>query len=143
MNNFIHTELMKRPTVAASGLLKFMGIINFKKISDIVDTKIHSDKAQASLPLEGMIKATFLSSFFELSDKALERELQIRADFGIFCGMYLNEDFPDHKTLRKFRNEIVAKGLLEDVFNEFNAQLDALNLEVDNGRIVILDATAI
>lgn len=141
MDNIIHKLLMERPAVAGSDLLKFKDLIDFKTISEMVESKLRLKQLQSGFPVEGMIKATFLSNFFYISDRDLERKLQNQADFGIFCGMYHNEDFPGHMTLCKFRNDLVDIGLLENVFNEINAQLEAGCLDVKNETIVVLDAT--
>ena len=57
--------------------------------------------------------------------------------------MYQNEDFPDHSTLCNFRNELVDADMLEVMFDEINTQLEAQNLKIQKGKIVIVDATLV
>ncbi len=143
MDMMIHSALMSRSAMVDSEIMKFLKIINFKKIADQVEPKIRSRKGRAGFPVESMIKATFLGNYYDLSDRNLAAQLQKQLDFGVFCGMYHDEDFPDYSTLCDFRNTLVRSGLLEEVLDEFNSQFEAQGLKVEKGSIAIVDATVI
>lgn len=143
MDMMLHSQLMARPAIADSEILKFLEIINFKKISNKVEPKIRSKKGRAGFPVESMLKATFLGNYHDLSDRALAKQLQKQLDFGVFCGMYNDGDFPDYLTLCDFRNALVNAGLLEEILDDINSQLEAQDLKIQKGSIVIVDATVI
>ena len=73
----------------------------------------------------------------------MEDELQDRVTFRVFCGMYQDENFPDHSTLCNFRNDLVDADMLKVMFDEINAQLEVQNLKIYKGEIVILDSTLV
>ena len=81
MDIIIHSQMMERPSVSGSELFKFLEIIDFKKLSDMVEPKLRSRQGRAGFSVESMIKATFLANSHHLSDRDMERELQNRLDF--------------------------------------------------------------
>ena len=84
-----------------------------------------------------------MGNYCDLSDLELEAELQERVSFRVFCDIYDLSDFPDHSTMRNFRNDLVKANMLETVFDEKTAKLEAQDLKIKGGRIVILDSTVI
>ena len=72
-----------------------------------------------------MLKARFLGNYFDLSDRESEVELQERLSFRVICDMYDSSNFPNHSTLCKFRNDLVKANMLEAVFDEITAFLEA------------------
>lgn len=88
-----------------------------------------------------MFKALLLQSLYGLSDAELEDALIDRLSFRRFIGLGLEEQVPDHTTLCRFRNRMVAAGVLEKLFAELDKQLDAAGLILRRGTM--LDATII
>lgn len=88
-----------------------------------------------------MFKALLLQSLYGLSDADLEAALADRLSFRRFVGLGLAEDVPDHTTLCRFRNLLVAAGLMEKLFGELDRQLDQAGLILRRGTM--LDATVI
>ena len=64
-----------------------------------------------------------------------------RLSFRRFAGFGLDDDTPDHTTLCRFRNDLVAAGLTEKLFAEINRQLDRLGLVMKRGTLI--DATLV
>ena len=90
----MHTQYVSCPTIAISKVLKFLDIIDFKKISDLVTPKIRSKSGRAGFAVDSMIKATFLGNYYGLSDRAVEDELQIVSRFEYFAEYIKTRTFP-------------------------------------------------
>lgn len=88
-----------------------------------------------------MLKAALLQQWYELSDAELEEALNDRVSFRRFCGLSLEAAAPDHTTLCRFRNRLVAAGLAERLFAEFDRQLESAGLVLKRGTMV--DATLV
>jgi IS5 family transposase len=88
-----------------------------------------------------MFKALLLQAWYGLSDAELEDALGDRLSFRRFVGLSLEDDVPDHTTLCRFRNALGAAGLLEQLFAEFDRQLNEAGFILKRGTM--LDATLI
>jgi IS5 family transposase len=88
-----------------------------------------------------MFKVLLLQSLYGLSDAETEEALVDRLSFRRFAGLALTDAVPDHSTLCRFRNLLVAEGLLEKLFAELDRQLDKAGLILRRGTM--LDATVI
>jgi IS5 family transposase len=88
-----------------------------------------------------MFKALLLQSLYGLSDAELEEALCDRLSFRRFVGLGLEDETPDHTTLCRFRNGLVAAGLLEKLFAELDRQLEQAGVILKRGTM--LDATLI
>jgi transposase, IS5 family len=86
-------------------------------------------------------KAVLLASLYGLSERELEDALDDRLSFRRFVGLSLEEKVPDHSVLNRFRNELIAQGLLERLFAELDRQLEAAGVILKRGTM--LDATVI
>src|SRR6516165_1943519 len=75
-------------------------------------------------PVLVLFKALLLQSLYGLSDRELEEALDDRLSFRRFVGLSLEEAVPDHTVLSRFRNRLVAEGLLEKLFAELDQQLE-------------------
>jgi IS5 family transposase len=88
-----------------------------------------------------MLKAILLQQWYELSDAELEEALNDRVSFRRFCGLSLQEAAPDYTTLCRFRNRLIAAGLADRLFAEFDRQLENAGLVLKRGTMV--DATLV
>lgn len=88
-----------------------------------------------------MFKALLLASLYGLSDAELEEALCDRLSFRRFLGLSLEDAIPDHTTLCRFRNALVAEGLMEALFAELDRQLEKAGVILKRGAM--LDATLI
>lgn len=91
-------------------------------------------------PLE-LFKGLLLQSLYGLSDADLEYALQDRLSFRRFVGVSLEDSVPDHTTYCRFRNLLVAQGLLQKLFGELDRQLELAGVVLKRGTM--LDATVI
>ena len=88
-----------------------------------------------------LFKALLLQSLYGLSDRELEEALGDRLSFRRFVGLGLEEAVPDHTVLNRFRNLLIAEGLLEKLFAELDRQLEKAGVILKRGTM--LDATLI
>ena len=88
-----------------------------------------------------LFKALVLQAWYGLSDAELEYRLGDSLAFGRFVGLSLEDEVPDHTTLCRFRNRLIAGRLLEKLFAELDGQLEAAGVVLKSGTL--LDATLI
>lgn len=100
-----------------------------------------SSPGRPGYPVLVLFKALLLQSLYGLSDRELEEALDDRLSFRRFVGLSLEEKVPDHTVLNRFRNRLMAEGLLEKLFAELDRQLEKAGLVLKRGTM--LDATLI
>lgn len=88
-----------------------------------------------------LFKALLLQAWYGLSDADLEYRLGDSLAFTRFVGLSLEDEVPDHTTLCRFRNRLIAERLLERLFSELDRQLEAAGVVLKAGTL--LDATLI
>lgn len=92
-------------------------------------------------PAGMLLKAVLLQSLYGLSERDLEEALNDRSSFRRFVGLPLDQAAPDHTVLNRFRNRLIAEGLLETLFGELDRQLEQAGVILKRGTM--LDATLI
>lgn len=88
-----------------------------------------------------MFKALLLAALYGLSDAETEAAICDRLSFRRFLGLSLADAVPDHTTLCRFRNALIAERLVETLFAELDAQLETAGVVLKRGAM--LDATLI
>lgn len=87
-----------------------------------------------------MFKILVLQRHNDLGDDAMEYLMTDRSSYRRFLGLASDHPVPDAKTIHRYRDELARKdGLMNELFDMFTAQLDALGLVAKTG--VILDGT--
>jgi IS5 family transposase len=92
-------------------------------------------------PVLMLLKAVLLQSLYGLSERELEEALNDRLSFRRFVGLSLEQAAPDHSVLNRFRNRLIAEGLLNKLFAELDRQLEKAGVILKRGTM--LDATLI
>jgi len=88
-----------------------------------------------------LLKSVLLQSLYGLSERELEEALNDRLSFRRFVELSLEMSAPDHSVLNRFRNRLIAEGLLEKLFVELERQLEKAGVILKRGTM--LDATLI
>lgn len=116
-----------------------------KKINELVDWSIF---LQELLPVQNKpggrrgydallkFKMLILQSLYNLSDDSLEQQVLDRLSFMRFLGLTMGDDVPDSKTMWAFRDELQKLGLVEKLFDRFNAYLNQSGFRAQQGQIV-------
>ena len=83
-----------------------------------------------------MLKALLLQQWYRLSDAELEEAINDRVSFRKFLGLSLEGASPDHTTLCRFRNRLIAAGLADKLLGEFERQLEGRGLLLKQGTMI-------
>lgn len=147
MTSFVSLALDHR-LANHSKLSKLSKIIDWNRFSKYL-SKLHksditpSNGGNSSYDKIAMFKLILLGQWNNLSDPELEYALRVRLDFISFCGFDIDGDIPDHSTICRFRNKLIAQGLMSKLLDEVNHQLVLLNLKVEKTNLAVLDATIV
>lgn len=86
-----------------------------------------------------MFKVLILEHLYNLSDEQMEESLRDRLSFLRFCGFHVSDEIPDYTTICRFRNRLLTQNLYQELFDEFNGQLEEKGLMGKKGTLI--DAT--
>jgi IS5 family transposase len=116
-------------------------LVKWYRFEKILSDLSSEGPGRPAYPVLVMFKALLLQSLYGLSDPELEEALTDRLSFRRFVGLSLEDVVPDHSTICRFRNALVAAGLQEKLFAELDRQLEKAGVMVKRGTM--LDATVI
>lgn len=110
--------------------------VNWQPIKALLGPRGGAGAGNSSYPAEALLRCLLLGVWHGLSDPALEFQLRDRLSFRRFTGFSLGDRTPDHATLWRFRQELTRDGLIEQVLEEINRQLEDKNLIVKRGTLI-------
>lgn len=124
-----------------AGLERLNGLVKWYRFEKLVGHLREEGPGRPGYPVLVLFKALLVQALYGLSDRELEEALGDRLSFRRFVGLSLTETVPDHTVLNRFRNRLVAEGLVDKLFGELDRQLDKAGMMVKRGTM--LDATLI
>src|SRR5215213_10269867 len=124
-----------------SPLDRLAGLVKWYRFDRLLAPLRDGGPGRPAWPPLVLFKALLLQSLYGLSDRELEEALGDRLSFRRFVALGLEETVPDHTVLNRFRNLLVAEGLLETLFAELDRQLEKAGVILKRGTM--LDATLI
>jgi len=130
-----------RASSSGSPLDRLAGLVKWYRFDKLLVGLRDGGAGRPAWPPLVMFKALLLQSLYGLSDRELEEALGDRLSFRRFAGLGLDEPVPDHTVLNRFRNLLVAQGLLDRMFDELDRQLELAGVMLKRGAM--LDATVI
>jgi len=83
-----------------------------------------------------MLKVLIIQSLYNLSDDQTEYQIRDRLSFMRFLGLSLSHTIPDAKTVWLFREELSRAGLIDRIFERFDASLCDSGFAAQKGQIV-------
>jgi len=83
-----------------------------------------------------MFKILILQSLYNLSDDAMEYQINDRLSFMRFLKLTLGSKVPDAKTIWLFRNELTEAQLAKELFDQFDSYLQTHGFSAKKGQIV-------
>jgi IS5 family transposase len=83
-----------------------------------------------------LFKALLIQSLYNLSDDQLEYQIVDRASFKRFLGLKKSDKVPDSKTFWAFREQLIEKEVILDLFNKFNELLDEKGVFAHEGKMI-------
>src|SRR4051812_32450374 len=81
-------------------------------------------------------KALVLQALYNLSDDQIEYQIRDRLSFMRFLGLGLEDRVPDAKTVWLYREKLAQAGLVEALFDAFDAHLKSRGYLAMGGQIV-------
>ena len=134
--------LVKSRSGGGGRLDRLSGLVAWGRFEGLIGhLRDEAGPGRPGYPALVLLKAVLLQSLYGLSDRELEAALDDRLSFRRFAGLSLDKAVPDHTVLNRFRNRLVAEGLLEALFAELDRQLDEAGVVLKRG--IMLDATLI
>jgi transposase, IS5 family len=88
-----------------------------------------------------MLKVLVLQRLYHLSDAQTEFMIRDRLSFMRFVGVDLHEPIPDEKTIWRFKEELIAGRVMDQLWKAFDGELKRLGVQTSRGRI--LDASIV
>ena len=127
-------------------LSEMKSLIPFKEIESLLIKhqiyKPNEGKAgRPSVKCNILVGSLFLQNWYGLSDPMTEELIHDRISFREFLDIKLDDKIPDETTICKFRNKLIAKNLLSEIFDLVLSQMKQNNLILNQGTLV--DATLI
>jgi IS5 family transposase len=139
--SFAEALLPAKAGVNAS-LERLDGLVKWYRFEKLIGhLRDEASPGRPGYPVLVLLKALLLQSLYGLSDRELEEALNDRLSFKRFVGLGLEADCPDHTVLNRFRNRLIAEGVLDKLFAELDLQLEKAGLILRRGTM--LDATLI
>ncbi len=83
-----------------------------------------------------MFKILVLQRYYGLGDKQVEYQIIDRSSFKSFLGLGTGDRVPDEKSVWAFRERATRTGLVEELFDQFIAYLEARELIFNEGQLV-------
>jgi len=124
-----------------SPLDRLAGLVKWYRFDRLLAPLRDGGPGRPAWPPLVLFKALLLQSLYGLSDRELEEALGDRLSFRRFVALGLEETIPDHTVLNRFRNLLIAEGLIEKLFAELDRQLEKAGVMLKRGTM--LDATLI
>lgn len=83
-----------------------------------------------------MFKALVLQHLYNLSDDELEYQIRDRYSFCRFLGVNPEDKTPDAKTIWLFREQLIHQEVMNELFIDFDLQLDAQGFKARKGQLI-------
>jgi IS5 family transposase len=139
---FSFVEALAPQLMGGNGRLdRLHGLVKWYRFEKVLSSLREGGSGRPAYPCLLMFKVLLLQSLYGLSDAEMEEALVDRLSFRRFAGLALTDAVPDHTTICRFRNLLVAQAMLKKLFGELDKQLDEAGLILRRGTM--LDATVI
>jgi transposase, IS5 family len=134
--------LMEKLTKLGDPLHKLDNYINWNIFKNPLDKAFEEDMpdgtkgGRPAFDKLMMFKALIVQGLYNLSDDQLEYQIVDRASFKHFLGLKKSDKVPDSKTFWAFREQLIEKNVIEDMFKKFNEILDSAGVFANEGKMV-------
>lgn len=134
-----HLEARKDPLLALNRLIDWqMFRIGWAKIEP---ARVPGKAGRKAIDRLILFKMLLVQQLYNISDEQLEYQVHDRQSFRRFLGLALDAEVPDATSVWLFRKQLVEAGLIEGLFEQFNAYLQNQGYQAKGGQII--DATLI
>jgi len=134
------TQYLTHKTIAKTKTFQFLyqvnTLVDWEPIKKTL-SHIHSSQyGRPAYPPLLMFKILLLQRWFNLSDPAVEEEINDRLSFKYFLGLPPEEPAPDETTLVKFRKILAEQDLIQPLFEKLESQCQKWGLTIKSGAII-------
>lgn len=132
----------RRAALSAAGdpLKRLSAVVDFALFRPVLDAALsRSERSRGGRPpydVVLMFKVLVLQALYSLSDDAAEFQIRGRLSFMRFLGLGLADRAPDAKTVWLFREQLVRVGVMETLFERFDAALREAGYLAMGGQII-------
>ncbi|MDZ7841500.1 MAG: IS5 family transposase [Gammaproteobacteria bacterium] len=105
-------------------------------VATIHDKPRQSNAGRKPLDPVMMFKVLILQSLYNVADEQIEYQIRDRLSFMRFLDLSLEDSVPDARTVWSYRQQLTEHGLLEPLFERFNAYLVEQGYQAKKGQIV-------
>lgn len=124
----------KDPLVSLNKLIDWE---NFRDtLNKIRDKDRKSNAGRRPFDVVVMFKILVLQHLYNVSDDQIEYQIRDRYSFCRFLGFTPSDKVPDAKTIWLFREQLVKKGIMKELFYDFDFQLNNQGYKAQKGQIV-------
>lgn len=134
--------LMEKLTKLGDPLQKLNEYIDWKIFSSPIEQAFKDERKDLSKggrpPFSKLMlfKSLIIQSLYNLSDDQLEYQIVDRASFKRFLELKKSDKVPDSRTFWLFREHLIQKDIIMDLFKIFNETLDAVGIFANEGKMV-------
>ena len=134
--------LMEKLTKLGDPLQKLNEYIDWKIFSSPIEQAFKDERKELSKggrpPFSKLMlfKSLIIQSLYNLSDDQLEYQIVDRASFKRFLELKKSDKVPDSRTFWLFREHLIQKDIIMDLFKIFNETLDAVGIFANEGKMV-------
>ena len=133
-------KLLSKISKSGDVLETWAKAVDFEIFRDILDGALsYSDGSKGGRPPFDpvlMFKVLLLQAYHSLSDASAAKEIMERLTWRRFLGLGLDGRTPDSKTIWAFRERLIKAGVIEDLFDRFDAELREAGYIAKAGQIV-------
>lgn len=132
--NYIYDKIIPKGHI----LRKINDTIDFSFVIELCRDAYCADNGRPAWSPLLMFKIIFLQFLYDLSDYAIEEELNDRLSFKMFVGLEVEEIPPDHSSISRFRDRLGVERF-RDIFNHIVSIAKEKGIISD--KLHIIDAT--
>jgi IS5 family transposase len=118
-------------------------VIDWSELEGLMSSIYSARTGRPSFPLLTLFRGFLLGIWYRLSDEQLAPCLFRDLLFRRFCRLESDVSVPDAPTWGRFRTQLMEHDLWERLLGEINRQLEEKHIIIAEGRVDIIDATAI
>jgi len=137
---FVLQQIYNQKLAEKDKLQRIKAVVDWEKFRPMIDGLYKDNTVTGGRPhLDSilMVRIMILQSLYNLSDPAMEYQLQNMISFMVFVGF--DTPVPDFTSIWRFRDRLAKAGLARVIFEEFLRQVEEKGYDVKVG--VIQDAT--
>ena len=122
-------------------LERILEVVDFEIFRELLETHLtkkdrKSNAGAKPYDVVMMFKILILQRYYGLGDTQIEYQIIDRLSFKKFLGLESGDKVPDEKTVWLFRERITREGLVEQIFEGFNRDLESKGLIMHEGKMI-------